>query len=105
MIAAQVVGGVVADLAQGVEQIADLRGQEAGVAQAQEQVVLLLGAGGVQAGRGGEPLRQDLAELPELEQRGRGIVGEVTLGQGAQVIQERIVDDEEREVRGAGRGR
>ena len=49
-----------------------------------------------------QALGQDLAKLPQLQKTGAGIVGEVELGEGAQVIQEAVVHHEELEVRRGG---
>jgi hypothetical protein len=82
-----------------VKQVGDLAGEEPVVPEASQEVGLVLRGGGVEARPGGGPLGEHLPELPELQEAGARVLGEVALGERAEVVQQPVMHHQEREVR------
>src|SRR5690606_11358622 len=99
------VGGLVAFDAQRVEQADYVAIQLDLAAELVEQI--RLGGGGIEldAGSAGQILRQSLAQLAQLDQRGVGIAGEDLLGGAGKLQEQRVVFLEEGEVTADGHAR
>jgi hypothetical protein len=104
VVALALVDGCVTDAAQVVEDRSLRRADDALLEEAVDELVLALLGIREEADLGRGPLREDLRELPELEEGDRGIAGEVLLGLRRERHQARVVVGEVCEVRGRSRG-
>lgn len=69
------------------------------VSETRQKLGLVLVGRSIEACPGSGSLGEYLPELPELQEAGARVVGEVALGERAEVVQQPIVHQQEREVR------